>query len=222
MVIRRLHHECPDNHLAEWERLPLVSLEAFSKAAHSLSALQAWAIENADWREVYRHFVTEADKQIDAHNESVDRQPGEDLAVYLQRMVREVNQVTTEDRWSGYEVCYTCGVGASIQCVNKRSGEPAKNPHPGRRKSKLPAAEQPVEATTEDPVATTPAKRRQRPAVDSNVQSHNLNVVSEVVAGHDTFRAICSCRMWSSSNITSRSLVVQEHQDHVAAMMVSA
>jgi len=206
IVIRNLEHDHPDYYLHKvWERLSLVSLESFQTDARrwlaDKSELRGWSLDNADWREVYAHFVSEADKQIETHNQLSDRLPDEDPAAYLLRMTTQLREEKEmASKWAEYGPCKTCEVGTGIQCVNKRNGEPAKNAHPGRPKvgAKLPA----------EPATTSKA--------------HGMIISQSNLAGMDTFKATCACGELDGANITSRYLAEQEYQRHIESALVSA
>lgn len=224
-VIRNLEHEHPDYYLWHvWERLSLESLERFEQEARrwlaDRSELRSWSLKNADWRAVYHHFRRQAIAEIDAHNAIDLRQPGEDGSAFFQRMAQEKGNSVATDKWTEYAECEKCEAGTGQPCVSLRSGEVAKNAHPGRRKvgAELPA-DTAQDAPAAEPAPATPAKR---PGRATGQQRHSITVTPMTVAGYATFKATCSCGELDGSNWTQRDDAVKEHTRHVSSMLVNA
>jgi RNA polymerase-binding transcription factor DksA len=201
-VMWNLNREHPHKNLWRvWEDCSLANLEFFQKEARAwLSDIQ---LDEVNWIDVYRHFLGEAGRQIEEHNQSiVEREPNEDTATFLRRAIaargNEETEVTTEYNWAEYGKCEKCDVEIGEQCVNKRTGEPAKNPHPGRKK--VVGAE--LSAQT--------------------VQVHGKLISTAFLGGYETFKATCTCGNLDGSNMTTRLAAEREYDRHVEDAMVSA
>jgi len=208
-----------------WESLALGNLELFTASARrwltDRSELRARTIDNADWPEIYEHFLQQARQQIDQHNDSCDRKADEDSGTFLQRMaIVETKKVMTESKWSDYDVCDKCDAGAGQPCVSTRGqhiGEVVQKAHSDR--PKLGAAQPTQEAPAEAPAKATRAKRQ---TAATGQTGHRMTITPEVYGGFDTFKATCSCGGLNGGNYTGRDAAEKEFERHERNALVSA